>query len=460
MKFIGRKEEQNAINYLLNKEGFQACVIYGRRRLGKTELVKHCLSDKETTCIYYQCNMESEDSNIKDLTNVLRELLDISNLYFENFVDIIEYIFKISVNKEFYFIIDEFPYIRKLIPGLDSKLQRVIDKYVNLSKMKFFLLGSSISTMEDIQSEKNPLYRRFNLSILLKEMDYYDSSKFYPTFSNEDKVKLYSAFGGVPFYNKQIDSNLSVEENIIKLISGKYSHINDEVTLNLKEELNKINNAYAVFSTIALGAFHYSDILSKSHVSTSSSLFDILDILLKMDLIEYISPINDKTNKKKSGYVITDSALNFYYKYVYHNLSAKTMLSEKRFYNRYIKHDFETNFVPKAFEKIAKQYLTLLNREGQLEPVLIDIGTYWYDNPIEKRNGQFDVVGKSDDGYVFFEVKFIDSLVDDTIIKEEISQVAKTNLKPIQFGFISKNGFSLKNKYPYIFIKLDDLYNL
>ena len=99
-----------------------------------------------------------------------------------------------------------------MISGLDSKLQNIIDDYNASTNVKLFLCGSSISTMEDILSESNPLYRRFQLKILLKEMDYYDSARFYPEFSNEDKVRLYAAFGGVPYYNCQIDNSKSVRE--------------------------------------------------------------------------------------------------------------------------------------------------------------------------------------------------------------------------------------------------------
>lgn len=210
--------------------------------------------------------------------------------------------------------------------------------------------------MESILSESNPLYRRFNVSILLKEMDYYDSAKFYKDFSNEDKVKLYAAFGGVPFYNKQIDSKLTVRENIINLLSGQFSHLLSEITSNIKEELVKINNAYTVFSSIAVGAFHYTDILSKSGINTTSSLYDTLEVLEKMDLISYICPINDKKNKKKSGYVLTDNAVYFYYRYINHNLSIKNILNNEMFYDKYINDDFLNVVVPKTFEKISMQY--------------------------------------------------------------------------------------------------------
>jgi hypothetical protein len=407
--------------------------------------------------IIYQCNQENEKSNINDLVSVIKETLGIKNIAFDTFIDAIEFLFEYGIENDFCFAIDEYPYIRKIVDGIDSKLQRVIDNYQNKSKIKFFLLGSSISVMEDIQSEKNPLYRRFNLSLLLKEMDYYDSQKFYKDFSNEDKVKLYAAFGGVPFYNKQVNPKMSVKENIILLLSGQFSHLLSEITTNIKEELTKINNAYTVFSSIAMGAFHYSDILSKSGINTSSSLYDTLEILEKMDLISYVCPINDKTNRKKSGYVLTDSAVYFYYRYIYHNLSIKNILSDEMFYDKYINDDFLNVVVPKTFEKIAKEYLIRMNKAGKINPIIEDIGTFWYDNPIEKKNGQFDLVTKTKDGYIVYEVKFTNSKIDNHIVKEEIEQIKNTNLNPINYGFVSKSGFNITCG-DYILISIDDIF--
>jgi hypothetical protein len=206
-----------------------------------------------------------------------------------------------------------------------------------------------------------------------------------------------------------------------------------------------------------MGAFHYSDILSKSGINTSSSLYDTLEILEKMDLISYVCPINDKTNRKKSGYVLTDSAVYFYYRYIYHNLSIKNILSNEMFYDKYINDDFLNVVVPKTFEKIAKEYLIRMNKAGKINPIIEDIGTFWYDNPIEKKNGQFDLVTKTKDGYIVYEVKFTNSKIDNHIVKEEIEQIKNTNLNPINYGFVSKSGFKITCG-DYILISIDDIF--
>lgn len=456
--FIGREKEIESLMYLIESDGFKSGTIYGRRRLGKTELIKHCIKKSNCSSLIYQCKESNEIDNCKLLIKAIEESLNIKNIYFDSFFEILEFLFELSLTKKIILVIDEYPYIREQIGGCDSKLQNLIDKYQNESNMKLFLIGSSISVMEEVLNHYSPLYGRFNLSILLKQMDYYDSAKFYPTFSNEDKVKLYSVFGGVPFYNAQIDAKQTVKENIIRLISGTFSSLRDYLQTYLKMELRKINNANIVFEVIANGAFHYSDILSKSHIDSSPSLNTILQKLIKMDLIEYVFPINDNKNKQKSGYRISDLTLRFYYKYIYKNESIHNILEDDVFYDKFIKNDFEEEYVPLIFEEICKQFLIRKNKKMEIEPLLIDIGTYWYDNPIDKVNGQFDVVGKCQQGYIFFECKYKKSKVNDSVISQEIEQVYKTNLNPVQFGFFSKSGFDLSKKYDYYFYTLEDLY--
>lgn len=458
MEFIERKEEIEIIENILSKKGYQGCLIYGKRRMGKTELVKHCLMNKNVPLIMYQCKETSEKDNIDQLTNLIKLVLNVDHIAFENFIEAIDYIFDYAKTHEVYFVLDEYPYIRQTIDGCDSKLQEIIDSHALNSNIKFFILGSSISAMEEIQEHSNPLYMRFNSSILLKQMDYYDSSFFYPSFSLEDKVRLYAAFGGVPYYNAQIDEHLSVKENIIRILSGRFANLKDFLEIYLKSELRKINSANAVFEAIALGAFHFSDILSKSHIDSTALLSNVLQKLIQMDLIEYITPINDKNNKHKGGYRISDFCAKFYYNFIYKNESAHNILNDFAFYENFIEKEFEKTTVPLCFETIAKQYLIKENKKGNLSPFLIDIGTYWYDNPQEKKNGQFDVVGKCNDGYISYECKFQNAPITDKIINEEIFQISMTNLKPIKYGFFSKSGFNISDNDSYLLYNLADLY--
>ena len=160
----------------------------------------------------------------------------------------------------------------------------------------------------------------------------------------------------------------------------------------------------------------------------------------------------------KSGYVISDSSTKFFYHYIHRNSNEKEIMSDDIFYDAFIKDDFEKSYVPKAFEKIAREYLIRKNKEGKINPVLEDIGTYWYDDPKNKINGQFDVVARNREGYLFYEVKFTSKPLTDSLIKEEVEQVNSTSLKAVKYGFISRSGFNLKEDYPYELLDLSDIY--
>lgn len=159
-------------------------------------------------------------------------------------------------------------------------------------------------------------------------MDYYESALFYRSFSDEDKVRLYSVFGGVPYYNRLIDNSKTVRENIIDLIASPGARLENEVSIYLNSEISKINNSNAVFETLAKGFSKYKDILDQSHVSSAPTLVDVLDKLMRMDIVKKESPINDENNKRKAGYYICDNLSLFYYKYIYQNASRMQVIKQ------------------------------------------------------------------------------------------------------------------------------------
>jgi hypothetical protein len=282
--------------------------------------------------------------------------------------------------------------------------------------------------MKSLLDQSNPLYGRIDLVIDLKQMDYYESALFYPRMKDEDKVRIYSVFGGIPYYNRLIDDRKSVKQNIIDLIASPGARLENEVSMYLNAEISKIVNANEVFEALSRGFSRYSDILSQSHVSSGPTLVDVLDKLMRMEVVEKKAPINDEDNKKKAGYYICDNLSLFYYRYLFKYSSQLKIMDSEMFYDKYVNKDFEESYVPLKFEEIARQYLIRQNRLGNIEPVIEKIGKYYYDNPKTRTNGEFDVVTLDEKGYVFYEVKFRKKKISKEIIEEEIRQVNETGL--------------------------------
>lgn len=456
--FYGREHQKKSLLDMIKKEEQMITLIYGRRRIGKSELIKQSLKESDVQSIYYECKQTTEQNNVDSLAEIIADIFDFPKPSFSNIEALLNFIFKKSEEKTIILVFDEYPYLRENVKGLDSIVQSLIDKYKDSSHMKFIICGSYVDTMKELLAKQNPLYGRVDLTIDLKPMDYYESALFYEGFSNEDKVRLYSVFGGIPYYNRLVEADKSVRENIINLIASPGARLENEVSMYLNSEISKITNANEVFEALARGFSRYKDILDQSNVSSGPTLVDVLDKLIKMQVVKKEAPINDENNKKKAGYFISDNLSLFYYKYIFRNISRMNIMNSEIFYDKYINEDFETEYVPKIFENICKQYLIRLNKAGRIEEPFEKIGKYYYDDSINKTNGEFDIVTLDDKGYIFYEAKFRKDPVTESMIKKEILQVNQSGLSCYKYGFISKSGFDCEAADDRILISLDELY--
>ena len=458
MKFYGREQQQKKLKRVLVKNELQVALIYGRRRVGKSELIKQCLLSEDVPKLNYECKQTTELNNVESLSTLISENFGLPALGFGSMETLLDYLFQRAEKEQLILVLDEYPYLRETVTGIDSILQSLIDRYKDTTHLKLVLCGSYVEIMKSLLARENPLYGRVDLAIDLKPMDYYESAMFYPTFSSEDKVRIYSVFGGIPYYNRLVDPALSVRENIQELISAPGARLENEVSMYLKSEISKIANANEVFEALSKGFSKYSDLLSQSHVSSGPTLVDVLEKLIRMEVVEKQAPINDADNRRKSGYFIVDNLSLFYYRYIFRFLSQRNVLDEDVFYDRYINEDFETQYVPRIFENICKQYLIRQNRAGKIEPPFDKIGKYYYDDPKTRSNGEFDTVTEDPLGYIFYESKFRREPVSLAMIHEEIKQVQATGLNCYKYGFFSRSGFQCEPTDHMIFIHLNDLY--
>ncbi|MCF0111613.1 MAG: ATP-binding protein [Erysipelotrichaceae bacterium] len=446
MEFIGRSAELQKLQNQVRTNNFSFSLIYGRRRVGKSELVHQLLKTTEVKSIYFECKQVAEANNAKSLGEIVSECLGLPQLGYTDMESLLKYLFRYAENENLVLVLDEYPYLRQSVKGMDSILQSLIDTYRTESKLKIIILGSYVEIMKSLIEHSNPLYGRVDLVIHLKPMDYYESSLFYPGFSSEDKVRIYSVFGGIPYYNQLVDDTKSVKENIMELIASPQARFENEVTGYLNAEIKKIMNANEVFEALAKGYTKYSDILSQSHVSSGPTLIDVLEKLISMEIVEKTVPINAGDNKKRAGYEIADNLSLFYYRYIFKYSSQMKIMDPDVFYTRYIENDFETQYVPLRFEKICKQYLIRENRAGRIEPVIEKIGKYYFDNPKEHKNGEFDIVTEDENGFVFYEVKFRKMPVTESMVQQEISQVEETGLNCYKYVFFTRNGLEANCK--------------
>ena len=337
---------------MFQTDGQMISLIYGRRRIGKSELIRQVLKETELKSIYYECKQTTEQNNVDSLSELVGEAFDFPKPAFADMESLLRFLFRTSEKEPLILVLDEYPYLRENVKGLDSVLQSVINEYRDRSNMKLIICGSYVDTMKELLAKQNPLYGRIDLTLNLKPMDYYESALFYPDFSDEDKVRIYSVFGGIPYYNRLIDGKKSVRENIINLIASPGARLENEVSMYLSSEISKITNANEVFEALAKGFSRYKDILDQSHVSSGPALVDVLDKLIRMDVVDKITPINDENNRKKSGYFISDNLSLFYYKYIFRNSSRMNIMDSDIFYDPILQKILKQNM----FQKYLRMY--------------------------------------------------------------------------------------------------------
>ena len=276
---------------MFGRREMQTALICGRRCAGKTALVRQALKEADTDWIYHECRETSDSHNACSFSAVISERLHCPKLSFDSMEEALDFVFRKSQERNLILVIDEYAFLRKAVPGCDRILKVQIDKYRENSGLKLVIMISQTDIMKSLPEPQNTLYGRFDRMINLKPMDYHEAALFYGNASSEDKVRLYSVFGGIPCYNTFIDPELSVTDNIIALLSYAGIRLKTEVFRYLKAEFSKPANALQILDALAQGAQRFSEILTSSGVSRSPTLADTLDKLIRMDWCQGILPL-------------------------------------------------------------------------------------------------------------------------------------------------------------------------
>lgn len=458
--FIGRDNELREIKESLDNHNYQGVFIYGRRRIGKTELIAKSISDCDYPILSFEFRKTTLRGNLNLFIPYIKDFFNEQYLSFDTFDSLFDYLFNKSLEKEYVLVLDEFSFLLNENASIESSLAASIDKYKNNSKLHLFISGSYIGLMEKMISKASHSYGRFNHIISLKPFDYYESAKFYPDYSMEDKIMLYSVFGGVPYFNSLIDTNKTALDNIFDLLIREDSICEREISEMVMMETAKVPLLNELLLNIVGGKSKYSD-LNSLFVSQNQSKPDyFLEKLIDMNFIEKRFPINDENNKKRIRYVVKDHLIDFYYRYLFVAKNKELRREPAFYYENFIKEDFLKRFIPLKFEEIAKEFLIRMNFKGTIKPPFFVIGEYFYNNTKEGINRQFDVVTKDKNGYISYECKYTEELINASVIKEEECQTK--NLPDISFyklGFISKNGFDKDiNCDKYNLFSLSDFY--
>ena len=202
--FIGREEELIKLNKMYQSSKLEVAVIYGRRRVGKTTLINEFCKNKKT--IFFAALENSAEQNLESLSNAISyaDTGISSNAIYKSFSDAFDKIKEMASSDRLIFVIDEFPYLAQAEISISSLLQNYLDHQFKNTKLFLILCGSSMSFMENqVLGYQSPLYGRYTAQFKIIPFDYFDTGKWFPKYSYEDKAIMYGITGGIPAYLEQ-----------------------------------------------------------------------------------------------------------------------------------------------------------------------------------------------------------------------------------------------------------------
>lgn len=445
--FIGREKELNILSKKIASDRFEFGIVYGRRRIGKTRLLQEIV--KKHDAIYYVANEMGLEYNLKQLSAVVASYFG-GPFSFDSFDMLFDYLAQKSKEQQIVLIIDEFTYLISTNPEILSLIQNIIDHSLLSSRLKLILSGSHVGMVEDALSYRKPLYGRTTFKLKLEAFDYFDAAKFYPEQSNEDKIRLFSVFGGVPFYTSKIDASKTVAENIQSLIIEEGAIFEDEITFFLSQEVRSIATYGKVINAIASGATRLNEIDTKSAVKNSGTTSKHLDLLITLGIVEREVCFGESQNSRKTIYRLKDQLFNFHFNFIERNKTQRIIMDAERFYDVYVS-EYLDKYVSYEFEQICRSFL-LRKYHHSIEA----IGRFWQNDAKLKQHIEIDIVMRNANILTAFECKWTNKPIGRQIVSdlERKSQM----LGDVELGFFSRSGYDgVQGEHYY---EVDDLFSI
>lgn len=452
--FIGRKKELTELHQELNSSHKTSIMIYGKRRIGKSTLIQEASRDYEGTVINHLCVRSSYQGNLDLLSRSIALTMHLPEIHFSQISDVFSLLG--SMPKNILLVLDEYQYLKQSLREgeMDSLMQGVIDRLP--SNVRLILCGSYITVMKELLKEDNPLFGRFSLIIHLEEMDYLDAAGFALHAQNRDKISRYAVFGGSPYVQSVLKPESRVRDDIIRLLIPSTGILRTYIENVMLKEIQKAYDI-RIFEAIGNGKKKYSELSARLENGSSGLLDKQLKNLMDMEAIRKVAPINRRTDRRKQFYEISDNLIRFYFTYIFGNTAAISNLGEEAYFDAYIAPSIQ-EFISRRFENIAIQYFRRKARSGEMTGVL-DFGSLWYDDPENRRNGEFDCVLRRQDGFDFYKCRYYQDPMTEAECRKEARQIYEVPGAVVRkIGFICSAGFDFESD-EYDLISGDKLYD-
>lgn len=466
--FINREQEIESLEQMYRSGNAEFFVLYGRRRIGKTELLLQFCKNKHS--IYFLASQQKEHDHLQQLKQVAQLVIDdplLQNIIFNDWETALIYFAQKSQQERLILVLDEFQYLCEDNAALPSLIQRFWDLHGKNSNLFLILCGSQVSFMErEVLAERSPLYGRRTGQLQLMPLSYRDSGRFFSEYTHKEKLIVYGILGGIPAYlnrfayHSQQVTKGTLERHIKEEFLTPQGYLFDEVNFLLRMELREPRSYASILHTIANGSTKLNEISQRvqmEHTKTNK----YISILRDLGMVKRITPITERAPQKsrKGLYKLADNYLNFWYRFILPNRSLIESGNADLVYREMIEPNLP-DYMGRIFEDVCRQYVTRYWHE-KLKMAPKRIGAHW------ESELEIDVLTENIDGSHWIgECKWWETPVGENVLNRLLKKVSKLPTpwqhKP-RYVLFSAGGFtdSLRQKAGaenVLLIELTDLF--
>lgn len=386
---IGRNLELKSLNTYYDRDNSQILVLYGEKNVGKTALIKEFMADKPG---FYYCAKPASDRDQKYHMGQYLARLGIKTLKYPEYKDIFE-AFNRKHSQKKVIVFDEFQNIIKSSPNFMAELIEYVHNSWNNQEFIFILVSSSVMFVEN-QLVSKIGDAAFELSgfIKLKGLSFDNMREYFPMYSIDECVYLWSVLGGLPGLWNYMDSKKSLKDNIIYNILSNKSLLYEYNEFYIGSSLREPIVYSTILSALSEGRTKLLEICEHTgFVRSKVSVY--LKNLMELELVKKVYSVETEDNEytQKGIYAIANHFVDFYFSFMYRNASELETLSVEEFYKTIVFPGLRT-YANKYFNEVCLEYMAKLNSFNKL-PITVDDFGKWVGKP-----GTIDIVGMSEDG--------------------------------------------------------------
>jgi hypothetical protein len=399
--FIGRKQELNILETHYHSKISEFCILYGRRRIGKSTLLEEFTKNK--FAFFYLAGKENKRLQLKRFVRELGQQISdpfIEKMNVTQWNDALLLLDKnidlLAQNNKLLkavVIFDEFQWMCNGAIELLSDLQRFWDKgWKNSGQVFLIICGSSISFMlGEVLSQKSPLFGRRTLSFELKSFDIAEAALFLPEKNTFEIAETYMTIGGIPKYLEIINATGdSFRKRMSQEAFSSSGYFYDEIHFILSEQLKETENYFLLLEHMASGASEIKELVKLTNIPSGQIIY-YLERLIFLGFVSRYIPINAPKKSKKVKYLLEDYYLKFYFNFIHQNLQRFSMNNEMYLFDQITKNRWDV-YLGTLFEQFVRDHATIIAKKFGYTNEIQKIGSYWQHPTKRKKGVQIDLV--------------------------------------------------------------------